>query len=472
VALADINTTESSKLSGIEAGATAGAPFGSFLAGVPVEIARSATPTSMMEDWGSYVSASVAQAAWNFGPAGAVSIISGSGFTAGRALQVTGACVITGKHRAAFDFDALYRVKVRAQVSTLGSGNSHFVGITAFDSTGTELAFPDSGVYHYPAGGNTPAATGTFEWEGYFRGVAVPGTGANVGGTARNPSEATPIRAGAVMIAPVFLANQGGSGGVIRIDYMTIEKVEDLVTATPTLQVPPTLTFDANFSGGLIAGQVPRAYTATRRRGHLDVSGSTAWSLVTSGCTASISTGGIVTVTACTAPGFIDVTSARNGVTLTARTSILRPTAPPPNVADSTASTTTIGAVSSNTYGTVHAGPFNVTAGSAGQIALSAPLSYSTLGGLPTGTFGLLGKWQIQIGGTWTDVAAEVAQSSNDVVLDEGGAFFSLAIGGITINQTATGLTPGTSYPCRLLMRTPSGTRPRYPFGTAVGVGS
>lgn len=198
-----------------------------FADGTPIE-----APTGMFEDWSRHGTLAALQRAWLVDNPAALGLGQDGNMTGGWTLQVTGECALIGKHRIPYAYEDLYRVKARAFVSAVGSGgNTHFVGIAAYDATGASLVPADSGSLHYFAGANVPASPGFYEWEGFFRGRAAIGTGANVGVFAPNPSSPNPVRNGAVTVAPVFLANYNGTGGQIRIDYIEIEKVTDFEEA-------------------------------------------------------------------------------------------------------------------------------------------------------------------------------------------------------------------------------------------------
>jgi hypothetical protein len=228
-ALSDRITLVRIDRSSAEAGATVGAPQGTAVGGVPVEIGSALTPTGMFEDWNRHGTLAAAQRAWDFTNPGAVSFFDGD-LSGGRGLAVNGGCTLFGKHRIPYASEDLYRVKARVFVAAVGQ--THFVGVTAFDSAGNELSPTDGGSYHYFAGSNSPSSTGWYEWEGYFRGRAAVGTGAAVGIAAPDPSAPNPVRTGAVTVAPAFVANDGPPGGFIIIDYIAIEKVDD-VTPIP-----------------------------------------------------------------------------------------------------------------------------------------------------------------------------------------------------------------------------------------------
>jgi hypothetical protein len=225
-----VNWSEITGVGKPENGATVGAPQGTGVGGVPVEIGYGLTPTGMFEDWNRHGTIAAAQRAWIFTNPAAVSFFDGD-LSGGRGLSVNGGCTLLGNHRISYAAEDLYRVKARVFVSSLGQ--THYVGVTAFDAGGNQLTVTDGGSFHYFAGANSPSSTGWYEWEGYFRGRAAVGTGAAVGIFAPNPSAPNPVRTGAVTVAPAFVANDGPPGGFIVIDYIAIEKVEDL-TALPS----------------------------------------------------------------------------------------------------------------------------------------------------------------------------------------------------------------------------------------------
>jgi hypothetical protein len=104
-------------------------------------------------------------------------------------------------------------------------------------------------------------------------------------------------------------------------------------------------------------------------------------------------------------------------------------------------------------------------------VNLTAPLDFTVSAASPGGGFGLRGKWQWRaVGGSWADVAAEVSETTQAVLTDEGAGFFAVDPGYIAVNQVRTGLTSGVDYEFQLLLRTPSGTRPRDVVGTASAV--
>jgi len=289
---------------------------------------------------------------------------------------------------------------------------------------------------------------------------------------ASNYAWATSETGNVAPVAPVEFSPANAASWLMA----NIEPEADVTAdAVPTLTVAGSALILADTAGVIVSGQLPRAIKAIRKRGDIDVSPTTTWSVATSGCTATIGTTGLVQITACTASGWVDVTSDRDGVTLVQRIVVTRQDAAAPlpgGVGSTTASTSIIGTVAAASYGTVHAGPLLVTAGSAGTVTLTAPLSFGSTSVTPAATLGLFGKWQWRItAGSWADVATEIAHSQDCLVVEETpGQFVVDQFGTLTVNQTQTGLTPSSNYEFRLLMRTPSGTRSRFPTGTATAV--
>jgi len=251
----------------------------------------------------------------------------------------------------------------------------------------------------------------------------------------------------------------------------------DVGDAVPTLRAFAAQRVVADHTGAILSGQLPRVVQAVRQRGDLDVSASTSWSVSTENVTATVSASGRVTISAVTTTGWVDVTGERDGVGLTERIAVIVDQLPPPSSGSgggTSASDSTIATVDSATYGTVHAGPLTVRTGTAGEVACSAPLDFVAEATAPTGSYGLRGKWQWRGPlGTWADIAAEISESATSVVIFIPADSAYEATGGfLSVAQTKTGLTPATDYEFQLLLRTPSGTKPRYPSGTASAVGS
>jgi len=252
------------------------------------------------------------------------------------------------------------------------------------------------------------------------------------------------------------------------VDIGIPNDADNTAANAPTTNVPTPTVIQADYTGAVVAGQLTRTINCTRAIGSSDVTTSTAWSISASGCTATIGAAtGIVSITACDAAGYIDVTSVYGGLTIIDRIVVQRPQSAPPASGGSgatSASTSTFASATSTSYGAANAGPLTVTAGAAGTVTLSAYLNTSILfSGTSTSC---KGKWQWRVvGGSWADVATEISSGADASLYGDGY---------IDVAMSKTGLTNGVAYEFQLLMRINSGTgNPLYFFyGTASAVAS
>ena len=271
------------------------------------------------------------------------------------------------------------------------------------------------------------------------------------------------------------------AGATWRIDNIVTANNEPgadvTATSTPDLSVPGSAVINFDYTGTVISGDLPRNLVAVRTRGGVDVSSSTTWSVTAIGCTASINSSGQISITACGSSGSIEVTSSRDGTTLTKTIMIDRRVGAAPSGGGggggTTATDSSLDSFSSSTYGAAVGGPMTVRTGASGQIDLYANLDFIVSATTPGGSFGAYIKWQWRIvGGSYADAGAEAAEIYPCVITNEGGGFFTRDDGGISCNRTLTGLSASTDYEVQLLARTPSGTRARTLIGTISGVGS
>ncbi len=233
------------------------------------------------------------------------------------------------------------------------------------------------------------------------------------------------------------------------------------------LEVPAGVTVNADYTGLVLTGQLPRDLTVKRFRGTTDVSSTTTWSVATVSCTASINSSGVVTLSAVSSTGKIAVTAVRDGITLNGEILVTKVTPAAPVSGGSgggggggTATDPTISATSSTSYGAANSDVLRVTAGSAGVVDLSAALTFSTAGSGGSA----LGKWQWRaIGGSFADVAAEIASTSNAIAGDPNSGY-------IEVTQSKTGLTNGVDYEFQLLLRRGGGSGSMTFAGTAAAV--
>ena len=216
------------------------------------------------------------------------------------------------------------------------------------------------------------------------------------------------------------------------------------------------LIIQTDWTGAPLAGQTGQV-KMIRRLGSTDVSVSTVWSVTSKGCTATINSVGLVTVNLALPiadVASVTVTSTRDQITIQSTFDVSKtrasrpvdPSATPGGLAEDPE----IEAVNLNTYGPVSGGPLTVRAGAAGTADCSAYLSFTTNSPVLRGAFGKV-QWR-PVGGTWADVAAEVAddQAARGEPEPE--------LGLIEILAQQTGLTPGSDYEFRLLLRGDGGS--------------
>lgn len=242
--------------------------------------------------------------------------------------------------------------------------------------------------------------------------------------------------------------------------------------------IPPQ-TIYADHSGTVSpSSQLPKSIAAKRYFNEVEVTTSATWSITVRSGSATVSIGaatGIVSITALGAAiTVVRVTSVRNSLTLYKDFTIFRSDSAPPSTGSgggTSASDTTFSTFNSTTHAAV-SDELTVTTGSAGSVALSAPLSVFTTGGSPPGTFKVYGKWQWYNGAAWEDVAAEVASNPDCTVTLIGVGEYDQTEGTLSVSTNKTGLPASSSQKFRLSARKDSGTRTMSLSGTASAVAS
>jgi hypothetical protein len=249
--------------------------------------------------------------------------------------------------------------------------------------------------------------------------------------------------------------------------------LEDIAAAlnlgnTVTPDIAP-LTVNADHTGVVLSGQLPRNVAATRYDGVTDVTTSATWSATTlsGGITYTIGAAtGIVNITALESSSVVQITSVYEDISRSRILVVNRVLAdPPPSSGGGSESVydSSITATNSASYGSANAGVLTLACGASGEIDLAAPLEFLSDGS--AGSYHAYGKWQYRLSGdvTWIDAGAEV-QSGLAAEVDSSGTSTS---GAISINQTITGLTASSNYELQLLLRNASGTHTLSYSGTA-----
>ena len=262
-----------------------------------------------------------------------------------------------------------------------------------------------------------------------------------------------------------------------------IEPTADVTaSSTPSIDALPGQVFAADYLGVLNTGQLPRTVKATRRRGGIDVSDTTTWTIATANCTATISSTGLVSITAVTGTGSITVISDRDGVELRTQFDVIVQRAAPPQsggggTGGTSASATSFTSILGNsTWTTITSPDLVITIGSNGEAALSAPLEFNVGGTHSVGlnSYGAQLRWQRETSpGTWSTVQTNSETTTCDVEYDSEIGILYSSNGVVTCNATVTGLTASSTQTFRLQGYASTGsTRDTWFFGTAAAVGS
>lgn len=241
--------------------------------------------------------------------------------------------------------------------------------------------------------------------------------------------------------------------------------VADLTSAAvPAIKGPTTITLTADYQGALVADQLPMTLNFTRTRGGVDVSSSTAWSIVKvtglqSGSAAiTISSTGVVTLPSGLLIGptaSFTVHADRDDTELEIDVQVIKATAGVP-ATGSSAGTIVQDTSFNSVLGATMVGIsdiMKVRTGAAGSIQLSASLAAYAAAASPAGIFGaaIIWRWRA-IGGSFADVGTEVASDPDVVVVNEGPAYFR-EDGAVAAFPSLTGLTANTDYEVQLFAR-------------------
>ena len=251
--------------------------------------------------------------------------------------------------------------------------------------------------------------------------------------------------------------------------------------AVPSLDQVAPVPFAANYLGVLADGQLPKPINVIRRRGGVDVSSSTTWSILSqTGITGTvtISSSGVVTIPAGATIGLssnIEVRSVRDGTTLDARIGVTRNDAAPPNTGSgggTTVSDSTFGSVSGTSFVAI-SDLMTVKTGPSGQIQFGGALTTSCPAASPAGSFNVEAKWQYRtVGGSFADVATAVNSDPDTQTIFEG--FYYSEDGFVDCSPLKTALSANTDYEVQLFARrtTSSPSKSVFFIGTASAVGS
>jgi hypothetical protein len=250
-------------------------------------------------------------------------------------------------------------------------------------------------------------------------------------------------------------------------DYYTaraalVNKMADVASAQSIVIDPVSdVIIYADETGTIKTGQLTKNVNLTASKGNATVTTSGTWSrTATSGVTCAIGAStGVLAISAMTGSDvYIPVSFTYLGVTRTANVHVKRDDDPPTNSGGSgstggtSGSTTTLGDTNGTSYDTTNAvsATITVTAGSVGQVACTAPITFGRNAGID-GENGAYGKWQWRVpAGVWADITTEVQDSVTALEDSSGGIPHN---GSLSVSHTKTGLTPSSSYEFRFLWR-------------------
>lgn len=267
------------------------------------------------------------------------------------------------------------------------------------------------------------------------------------------------------------LANISGTGTTKRalIDHsqahlnkLTSVFTDDAKLGVTSVVIDPfaDIIIAADSTGTIKTGELPRNVQLTASVGTSSVTTAGTWSVTAvTGVTCAIGAStGILSITAMTvSEAFIPISFVYGGVTRTAVLHVVVQSDPPTNGSSGSsgtpATTTALGVTTGTVYDTTNATSptLSVAAGATGTVSLSAPIGYKR-NSTAAGRTGAAGKWQWRVvGGTFADVATEVSDTADFAETDTSPV--TNYQGSLSVSQSKTGLTSGTTYEFRFLWR-------------------
>lgn len=218
----------------------------------------------------------------------------------------------------------------------------------------------------------------------------------------------------------------------------------------------------ADTAGTVKSGQLPKNVNLSASSGSAVVTTSGTWSrTATTGITCTIGAAtGVLAISAMTGSDVyvpVSFTYGTPAVTRTASVHVKRQDDPPSSsggagaTGGTSASTTSLGDTTGTAYDTTFAvsDTLTVVAGSVGQVACVAPISFARDNVGVNGVTGCFGKWQWRVpAGVWADITSEVQETDTAVENVSG-----ITYGSVSVSHTKTGLGSGTTYEFRFLWR-------------------
>lgn len=221
-----------------------------------------------------------------------------------------------------------------------------------------------------------------------------------------------------------------------------------------------SMAFTGDHTGALDGGQVPRYNQMTRTVGSgTNVTNSTTWSIQqAAGCTASVSSAGVVTVSGITANGQIVVRGVYSGVTIDTTITTSLTLSPPPvsggsSSAGTSASDSTLNQLPAAGNQVVVSDRLTVSTGGGTTIAAAGLLTTSIIAGSANGALrnaAFYWRYRLQGQTSWTNgTTFNTSPDAEDGA--PGGGFGFAEPGSGNVNQTFTGLSIASNYEFELV---------------------
>lgn len=373
----------------------------------------------------------------------------------------------------AVESGVLYEIEiVWKQLNGIGVAKAGFEGLSTDKATivGTD-GTADSAKAHWVAmAGTVPAAAFT-SYKGYLKGKAAAGSST----VQSDPASPGVFHNNVAFARPVFEINGPAQAGNVDIDKLVVRRVTqlaevnadvasdivgqaevtvfaDYLYAPKTGELSKVLAYKLFRAGAQVTAGITWSATLLGGNATFTITGAaTATFTITGPNNATLADESIVRLTATPATG-----AARSFDVLIRKQSDAAPTGSTGGSSNpgTTVSTSSFSGVTSTSYGTATAGTLTATAGSAGQVRCTVPVSFKRTPGTAAGLTGSYGKVQWRVpAGVWADVAAETADSGDAETEAFAGEPVFNSAGSLSVDVTKTGLTSGTAYEFQFLMR-------------------
>jgi hypothetical protein len=280
----------------------------------------------------------------------------------------------------------------------------------------------------------------------------------------------------------VFAGDVNGLGTLATqssIDFATqvdpANKPELNAGVTMIVTSPPPISVAYNFDGSIKDGQLPRTLNFKLLRGAgSDVTALASWSAVLKSGNAAFSIGaasGVLEITTLSSDAAFEASAAYLGTIRKGQSGVTRKVDDPPIMTGGSGgatsdATSSINTTNSSAYVGAATRILTIAAGAGGVVNLAFAGEFTRAS---AGNASAFGKWQWRVvGGTWADVAAEIASSSS--ASTSGPPEPDTTPGTIAVNQQKSGLTAGVTYEFQPLLRGNTSVTLNW-LGTTSGAG-